>query len=616
MATYIFDIETDGLEGTKIHCLSYRDVDKDVIKTLHDYEDMRRFFKSANCLIGHNIILFDIPEAERLLGINIDAVLIDTLAISWYLDPLQKVHGLEYYGETFGFPKVVIHDWENQSKEDYTERCERDVLINYKLWDRQLSNLLKLYESKREAYKIIKYLTFKLSCVRLQEKSRWKLDVEACIASLERLSHEKEEKVQTLKEVMPNVPIKAKRKKPKILYKKDGSLSSHGQKWKELTEEKGLPLDYEGEIEVVKGFDEPNPNSTSQVKDWLFSKGWKPQTFNFVKDDDGSTRRIPQINKPFGEGICDSIKILFDKEPALQELDGISVISHRIGQLKGFLRDVDSEGYLKAQVAGVTNTLRFRHKTIVNLPGVKKPYGEDIRGCLVAPEGYELCGSDMSSLEDRTKQHYMWDYDPQFVREMQTPDFDPHLDLCIAAGVLTEQQVQNHKDGTEDHGKLRHLYKTANYSAIYGVGAKKLALTTGKTESECQKILDTYWKRNWSVKRLSKSQTVKKCLGKMWLLNPVSGFWYSLRAEKDIFSTLNQGTGVFCFDLWIKNILAKRPQLTGQMHDEIILTVKKGHRKEVEELLRACIKETNEQLRLNRDLGIDIQFGDSYAEIH
>jgi hypothetical protein len=35
----------------------------------------------------------------------------------------------------------------------------------------------------------------------------------------------------------------------------------------------------------------------------------------------------------------------------------------------------------------------------------------------------------------------------------------------------------------------------------------------------------------------------------MWLYNPVSKFWYSA-IYKDIFSTLNQGTGVYCFDTW------------------------------------------------------------------
>ena len=37
------------------------------------------------------------------------------------------------------------------------------------------------------------------------------------------------------------------------------------------------------------------PNSSAQVKDWLFSLGWNPQTFKYIKEDDGSEREIPQI---------------------------------------------------------------------------------------------------------------------------------------------------------------------------------------------------------------------------------------------------------------------------------------------------------------------------------
>jgi hypothetical protein len=102
----------------------------------------------------------------------------------------------------------------------------------------------------------------------------------------------------------------------------------------------------------------------------------------------------------------------------------------------------------------------------------------------------------------------------------------------------------------------------------------------------------------------------------MWLWNPVSKFWYSLRHNKDRFSTLNQGTGVYCFDIWIANFRKKGIKLTGQMHDEIITKTKKGQRENVEGILRDAMVLTNKQLKLNRELGIDVQFGDNYAEIH
>ncbi|MNR41178.1 DNA polymerase I [compost metagenome] len=60
----------------------------------------------------------------------------------------------------------------------------------------------------------------------------------------------------------------------------------------------------------------------------------------------------------------------------------------------------------------------------------------------------------------------------------------------------------------------------------------------------------------------------------------------------------------------------RRPQLTGQVHDEVVLTVKKGYREEVIKLLKEAIAVVNEELKLNRELDVDVQFGQSYADIH
>lgn len=163
---------------------------------------------------------------------------------------------------------------------------------------------------------------------------------------------------------------------------------------------------------------------------------------------------------------------------------------------------------------------------------------------------------------------------------------------------------------------LRKLYKAANYACVYGAGGGTVARSAGIPEKEGASLVEVYWERNWSVKAVAAEQEVKVCNGGMWLYNPVSKFWYSLRYEKDRFSTLNQGTGVYCFDTWIKHFRSKRSQLTGQMHDEVILCIKKGYRDNCRGLLQWAIDKTNEELNLNRELEIDIQFGNSYADIH
>lgn len=92
----IFDVEGDGLKPTKLHCLSVNTGKK--IKSTTNYAEMRKFFTKATLLIGHNIQRFDIPVVERLLEIKITAKLVDTLVLSWYLEPKRLKHGLAEWG--------------------------------------------------------------------------------------------------------------------------------------------------------------------------------------------------------------------------------------------------------------------------------------------------------------------------------------------------------------------------------------------------------------------------------------------------------------------------------------------------------------------------------------
>lgn len=613
----VFDIEADGLNPTKIHVLSVADKEGKVHST-NDYDKMRKFFLSAKVLIAHNCVRYDIPVVERLLNIKVKARLIDTLALSWYLEHDRKRHGLGEWGEEFDIPKPKIDDWDNLTYEEYRHRCEEDVKINLLLWGRLDKKLDKLYEDNPEDKdRLIDYLTFKMDCAAEQEKSRWKLDVKKCEDGLTTLTKDKGDKTCQLAEIMPKVAKMVKKKRPAKPFKKDGSLSSTGEKWFTLLLGLGLDQNHTEDVEVLHSMKDPNPGSVPQIKDWLNSLGWVPETFKFVRNKEtGDVKQIPQINLERGAGICKSIKKLYKKEAGLEVLDGLSVLTHRISILKGFMKAVDEEEYVKAEIQGLTNTLRFKHAVCVNLPGIDKPYGELIRGCLTAPEGYELCGADMSSLEDRIKQHLIWKFDNAYVRKMMADDYDPHLTLAVSAGALTEEQMVAHIAGTENHKAVRKIYKVANYACQYSAGAATVARAAGISKKEGTKLVDEYWKLNWAVRAVPKTIRTKKEHGSMWLLNPISKLWYSLRTEKDIFSTLTQGSGVWVFDTWVKKIRSKRPQLTAQFHDEVVLCVKKGHREGCTKLLKWAIQETNTELKLNRSMDIDIQFGGCYAEIH
>lgn len=620
---YVIDCEGDGLlhEVTKLHVLSYMD-DEGKTHSLFDYGEMRSFLLSAKTLICHNLIGFDIPVFEKILGIKIKARAIDTLALSWYLNHTRNVHGLGSYGDEYGVPKPVVDDWKNLTPEQYAHRCEEDVKINARLWKELKQKLLAIYDTREEADRLIDYLMFKMDCLREQEQSKWKFDRSLCEKTIAHITPLLEEKTKQLKEVMPKVVKMKKVTKPSKPYKKDGTLSVAGAKWFNLLKTHSLPKDYNSEVEVEASVEEPNPGSHAQIKDWLFSMGWEPITFKYSKDyDTGEEKSIPQVRIDTDEGkaLCPSVLELAETYPAVSVLEGYSVLVHRLSILSKFLED-ERDGWLVAEAGGFTNTLRLKHRVLVNLPGVGRDWGKEVRGCLTAPDGHELCGSDMSGLEDNTKRHYMYDYDPEFVETMSDPSFDSHLDLAKFAGAVTEEEVLAYVSGDKEVQKelkgLRHNYKTANYSATYGVGKDKLARTLKVPVGQAQDLLETYWKRNWAILKVVENTYVKTIGREMWLLNPVSGLYYSLRNMKDVFSTLNQSTGVYCFDLWIRKIRAKRDQLTAQFHDEIVLCVKKGSRDKCSKLLLDCIQEVNDELKLNVQLGISIDYGETYAEIH
>ena len=163
---------------------------------------------------------------------------------------------------------------------------------------------------------------------------------------------------------------------------------------------------------------------------------------------------------------------------------------------------------------------------------------------------------------------------------------------------------------------VRKKAKVVTYSAMYGVGAAKLARETGMTAKEAESLLNAFWDINWAVKKVSSGARKREVNGGMWLLNPVSGFWHSLRNEKDAWSTLNQSTGVFCFDSWVAVCRKNGIKTIGQFHDEVIALVERGKEQETQDVMKKAVQKVNDKLKLNVPLGCDVQFGQTYAEIH
>ena len=172
VGTLVFDLETNGLlnDATRIHCAALHWGEDDRTEAFNDekYAESPKelpmggnysittalsWLETADVLVGHNIIGFDIPVIKKLYNwFNPSGTIVDTLLLSrlyhpnlldidkehqWKHMPLQLYgrHSLEAYGYRLGeykgnFGKTT--DWSDWSQEmqDY---CIQDVVVTTKL---------------------------------------------------------------------------------------------------------------------------------------------------------------------------------------------------------------------------------------------------------------------------------------------------------------------------------------------------------------------------------------------------------------------------------------------------------------------------------------------------
>lgn len=652
------DIETTGLlhmmkeQGSKasLHNMGLIDIKSGKTKLFHAKHKvaMQKLLNKDNVVhLMHNGVTFD-KEALALLGYDVSKMrIIDTLAISWYLEPTRKRHGLAEYGEEFGIPKPKIDDWENQTQEEYDHRVMEDCKIQQMLWQRQYRELKAIYITDEKVFEFIQFLMFKMHLQVTQQRNPWKLDIPHVEKHLEETKEKVDVKFVELAQVMPKMYKFVDKSRPKKCFKASSTptkrvFSKLGLAYYKLAKQQGYSGDEDRTYTIPKlredgtqDYDDGNPGSPQQLKRWLFDLGWEPETFKFDRNKEtGEVREIPQINIPQSGGkVCPSIKKLMLKHPeaGLEHLVGLGILKHRVTVFNGFLKH-QVDGYIAAECDGFTNTLRLKHSKLVNLPSTRVLLGEEIRSSLIAEEGCKNLGSDLSSLEDKCKFHFMMKYDPDYVRRMNVKGYDPHLAICIQGGMLTSDQVAQHKlygetDGAQgkDYSHIRHLGKGTNYSCQYGAGAAAVARSAGVELAIGKELHKAYWDLNWSIKTIAENTKVREVMGKKWQYNPISGYWYWLKADKDRFSTLCQGLGAYIFDMWSMNIFyitqerfGRDPAYLAQFHDELILKTK-AHEKAQEAwtgIVQEAIERTDDAVGLDVKLGADVKFGDNYSEIH
>src|SRR6056300_1071524 len=139
--TVFLDIEADGLNPTKIHCVVTKRSNEAHLTHLSRRSLMDELAKGGK-VCGHNLIGYDLPVMRKLWGIRIPSDrVVDTLVLSRLFHPdLDGGHSLAAWGGRLGFAKGEHNEWDELSPE-MIEYCKRDVDVTQRLQDALMAQM-------------------------------------------------------------------------------------------------------------------------------------------------------------------------------------------------------------------------------------------------------------------------------------------------------------------------------------------------------------------------------------------------------------------------------------------------------------------------------------------
>ena len=440
---FVIDIETDNLydKVTQIFCIVIYDVNR---KSTYVYrpgniDDGLRHLATADVLIGHNIIFYDLPVITKLYEqYTFDSVdIIDTLICSRLIFPKEELESLDYeiydqvpaklkgsaslkaWGYRLSENKIEFKDFSAYSKEmeDY---CIQDVNVTYKLY--------KHVMNKKYSEIALKLEHRFAAVINKQILTGFPFDLDKALDLTELLNKRKQELENELQQLF--LPIKQEEVFiPKVNNKARGYI-------------KGIPF-----IKTIETIF--NPGSRQQIVERLKQKyNWEPATV--------TEKGNPILN----DDVLETLPF-----PEAKTLAEYHLIKKRLGQISdgnnAWIKLVDiATSTIHGNVITngcITGRCSHQNPNMGQVPGPYSPYGKECRSLFLPPKGYVLIGIDAKALELRCLAGYLslWDQG-EYAKLVIDPDVDIHSYNQEQFGVST-----------------RDISKRLIFGMLYGAGAKK-----------------------------------------------------------------------------------------------------------------------------------------------
>ena len=385
----VLDIETDGFNPSKIHCIVVKNIDTNLV-TVFDPDHLYSFnswSKNVDKFIMHNGLSFDAPILNRLLGTNIKPDrIIDTLILSQLFNPLRdKGHSLKAWGEKLNMLKggegvnFLVY---NQAMLDY---CKQDVEITHAVY-KELIN-----ESKG----------FSKESVDLEHKVRLILNQQENNGFAFNMRKAQELRAKLRDDLHDLEQWSLEEFEPTIVEMKPKT--------------KEIPF---------------NIGSRQQIADRLIKRGWKPSQYT---DKD---------NIIMNESVLKTIK-----EPSLkviaERFAKYFLLQKRVVMIEAWIDACQEDERVHGRVMTLrTVTGRMAHNSpnMAQVPATYSPYGKDCRNLWTVsdPVRYKLVGTDASGLELRCLAHYL--KDTTYTDEILNGDI--HTKNMELAGIKDRDQAK------------------------------------------------------------------------------------------------------------------------------------------------------------------------------
>ena len=543
-------------------------------------EEGLAILKDADKLVGHNIIGFDIPVVKNLTGVDLsNKPLVDTLVLSRLFNPIREGnHGLESWGYRVGLPKIDFTDYGTFSPE-MVEYCERDVLVNKKVYD--VLNQERLGFSR----KCIDLEQNVAEIISRQSKKGFLLDVKYTTLLLAELEDKLDATVvEVHKAFKPNenvlvlYPVKTSADKLSKM-----AVTSDGTKYRLNSDEYDDLHDKDKISRTIRT--EFNLGSRKQIGEYLKKFGWKPTKFT-----------------PTGQPMVD--------ESVLKKIKGIPealliaeylTLQKRIAQIKSWLKNIDDEDRVHGFVntnGTITGRMTHREPNLAQVPNSNSPYGTECRACWTVPDDYKLVGIDASGLELRMLAHYM--DDEGFTNEILHGDI--HTANQKLAGLESRSQA-----------------KTFIYAFIYGAGDEKLGTVVGGGRADGKRLKQSFLDNLPSLRNLK--NRVTRAAGKGFIKG-LDGRKIYIRSAHAALNSLLQGGGSIVMKeaLCLLNGYIRDNNLdahfVANIHDEWQIEVLEKDAKKVGELGILAIQNAGLEFDMKCPLDGEYNIGANWSETH